>query len=456
MSSFFSTIRGHRAFKALHYREFRLVCGGQVFSNIGMWMDELSRGWLIYQLTDSVVQLGLVRGIQFVPTLLISPFAGTAADRYSRKTLLLVSLTIQGMSFAVLALLIFSKHVEPWHVYVTAVVAGTMQAIQQPARSAIVTDTVPLELLTNAIGLTALIFNMSRLLGPALAGAIIAMVDTGGAFAVQAACMFIAVVWTARLAPLPLSDGRAMKARRESFAHSIVEGWKFSWHNQTVRAGILCTTIVCTLMFPFTTLLPVFARDLLGVGAEGQGLLLAAMGFGALMSAATIALAGHRLTRGRVMIDSSIVYGLALVVFAASPWYSLSIVAMVVAGLCHVHANALVHTVVQSHSPPAYRGRTMALFNMSPDALHRGQHADRPAGRRARVARRRRGDGHRRCVGDRNAGVAHAARAADQIARKGRNAAWNSDSPGPSWTKWSTSRRRRSWASRTCGSPTAA
>jgi predicted MFS family arabinose efflux permease len=240
-----------------------------------------------------------------------------------------------------------------------------MQAIQQPARSAIVTDTVPLEFLTNAIGLTALIFNGSRLLGPALAGALIAMVDTGGAFAVQAACMFIAVVWTAQLAPLPHSDGRAMTARRESFAHSIVEGWRFSWHNQTVRAGILTTTIVCTFMFPFITLLPVFARDLLNVGAEGQGLLLAAMGFGALMSAATIALAGHRLTRGRVMIDSSLVYGVALVVFAASWWYPLSIVAMVVTGLCHVHANALVHTVVQSNSPPEYRGRTMALFNMS-------------------------------------------------------------------------------------------
>src|SRR6185436_7935598 len=354
---------GYRALKALNYREFRLVCGGQVFGNIGMWMDELSRGWLIYQLTDSVVQLGLARGIQFVPMLLISPVAGTAADRYSRKTLLLVSQAIHGMSFAILALLIFSRHVEPWHVYVTAVVAGAMQVIQQPARASIVTETVPPELLTNAIGLTSLIFNVARLAGPALAGAIIAVSDTGGAFAVQAACLFMAVVWTARLAPLPLSDDRAAKARRESFAHSIVEGWKFSWRNETVRAGILCTTIVCTLMFPFTTLLPVFARDLLSVGAEGQGLLLAAMGFGALLSAATIALAGHRMVRGRVMIDSSIVYGVAIVVFAASPWYSLSIVAMVVAGLCHVHANALVHTVVQSNSPPAYRGRTMALFN---------------------------------------------------------------------------------------------
>src|SRR2546423_14501465 len=178
MNPFFSAIRGHRAFKALHYREFRLICGAQVFGNIGTWMDELSRGWLIYQLTDSVVQLGLVRGIQFIPTLLVSPLAGTAADRYSRKKLLLVSQTMQGVSFAVLALLIFSRHVEPWHVYVIAVVAGVMQAIQQPARSAIVTDTVPLELLTNAIGVTALIFNGSRLLGPALAGALIAPAGT--------------------------------------------------------------------------------------------------------------------------------------------------------------------------------------------------------------------------------------------------------------------------------------
>jgi predicted MFS family arabinose efflux permease len=240
-----------------------------------------------------------------------------------------------------------------------------MQVIQQPARASIVTETVPPELLTNAIGLTSLIFNLARLVGPVLAGALIAFTDTGGAFAVQAACMFMAVVWTARLPALAHSHDTATKARRESFAQSIIEGWKFSWHNQSVRAGILCTTVVCTLMFPFTTLLPVFARDLLGVGAEGQGFLLAAMGLGALASAATIAVAGHRMARGRVMIDSSLVYGLTLVVFAASPWYSLSIVAMIVAGLCHVHANALVHTVVQSHSPPAYRGRTMALFNMA-------------------------------------------------------------------------------------------
>jgi len=177
--SFLSRVRSHRALTALQFPAFRLVCGGQVFGNIGIWMDELSRGWLIYQLTDSVVQLGLVRGIQLIPTLLVSPFAGSAADRYSRKHLLLVSQFIQGMAFAALAVLIVSGHVAPWHVYVTAVVAGTMQAIQQPARASIVTESVPPESLTNAIGFTSLIFNMARLMGPAMAGAIIAIAMSG-------------------------------------------------------------------------------------------------------------------------------------------------------------------------------------------------------------------------------------------------------------------------------------
>ncbi len=365
MASFLSALRNHRAFRALQYRDFRLVSGSQTFANIGTWMDELSRGWLIYQLTDSAVQLGLVRGVQLIPLMLLAPFAGSAADRYSRKTLLIAAQAVHALTFAVLALLIFTKLVEPWHVYVTAVLSGMMQVIQQPSRTSLVSDTVPEKYLTNAIGFTSMIFNGARLIGPALAGVIIAVADTGSAFAVQAGCLFIALAWTVQLSPVPHRGEDAERARRETFVHSIIEGWKFAWRNETVRAGILCTTIVSVLMFPFTTLLPVFARDILGVGATGQGLLLAAMGVGAVISAITITLAGHRLERGKVMFGSSLGYGLMLVVFAFSPWFALSLFVMVLAGLFHVHANALVHTVVQSHSPAEYRGRTMALFNMS-------------------------------------------------------------------------------------------
>jgi MFS family permease len=365
MSSFLTALRNSRAFKTLHYRDFRTVSVCQIFGNLGFWMDELSRGWLIYQITDSMVQLGLARGVQFVPLLLFAPFAGTFADRYSRRTLLLIAQGMSALIFAVLAALIFAGIVQPWHVYVAAVCSGLMQVIQQPARSSLVSDTVPSELLTNAIGLTSMIFNGARLIGPALAGAIIAITDTGGAYTAQALCLFIATLWAAKLRPMPHSAEVKALMHRESYAQSILKGWQFAWNHKTVRAGILCTTLVSLFVFPFTTLLPVFARDILHVGASGQGMLLAAMGGGAVISSILITVSGHRWTRGKVMLDASLIYGLMAVGLACSPWYWLALVFMMLAGLCHVHANALVHTVVQTYSTPEYRGRSMALFNMS-------------------------------------------------------------------------------------------
>lgn len=365
MNRFLAVITRFRAFEALRYREYRLICYGQAFGNLGTWMDEVTRGWLIYQLTDSAVQLGLIRGVQLIPLLLLSPIAGSAADRHSRKLLLLGAQSANGLVFTAMALLTFSGLVRPWHVYVAAVLVGIAQVFQQPARATMVADTVPLQYLTNAIGLNSLLFNVARIVGPAVAGALIAALGTTSAFSVQAACLFLATVWTVQLRGQQQRADGAHAHHRESFGQSIVEGWKFSWSSKPIRAGLLCTMIVSLLIGPFTTLLPVFARDLLGVGASGQGLLLTAMGVGALISAALIATAGHRLPRGAVMLASSIIYGLVLIVFAASHWFILTLAAMVFAGLCHVHSNALVNTVIQSYSPTEFRGRTMALFNMS-------------------------------------------------------------------------------------------
>jgi MFS family permease len=365
MNGFLAAMLRLRAFEALRYREYRLLSYGQVSGNMGMWMDEVTRGWLIYQLTDSAVQLGLVRGIQLIPFLLLSPLAGSAADRYSRKAQLLIAQSLNVLVYAATALLIFTGLIRPWHVYLTAFLVAVVQVFQQPARAAMISDTVPPEYLTNAIGLGALVFNLARIVGPAVAGALIFVSGTGGAYSVQAAFLCLATVWTLQLRPVRRPPDGARKPHKESFGQSIIEGWKFSWRSEPVRAGILCTMLVSLLIVPFTTLLPVFARDLLGVGAKGQGFLLTAMGFGALISAALIASAGHRLPRGMLMLGSSMLYGLVLVVFAASPWFALSLLAMVAAGLCHVHANALVQTVIQSYSPAEFRGRTLAIFSMS-------------------------------------------------------------------------------------------
>jgi len=355
-----------RTFEVLRYREFRLLWLGQASTGMGTWMDQVTRGWLIYELTDSAVQLGLVRGIQAIPYLLLSPIAGSAADRYSRKTQVVLAQFVNGLVYAVTALLIFTHAIKPWHVYITALIMAAVQVFQQPARTAMVSDAVPRGNLTNAIGLNAVVFNVARSTGPALAGMLIAISGTGGAYSVQAFFYLLATIWTLQLRPAQTSIGSPRhSARDESFGRSIIEGWKFSWTNEEVRISLLIVTFASLFIVPFTTLLPVFARDILGVGATGQGLLLTAMGVGALCSAVLIASIGDQLPRGMLMLGGVAVYGLLIVIFAASRWFQLSLILMGVVGLCHVFAHALVQTVIQFYSPSEFRGRTTAIFHMS-------------------------------------------------------------------------------------------
>lgn len=336
------------------------------------WMDQVTRGWLMYELTDSPLQLGLVRGIQAIPLLLLSPLAGTVADRYSRKTQVWVAQAIDGVMHALLAVLILSNRIEPWHVYATAIVMATDQTFLQPARAAMVADAVPARYLTNAIGLNSLVFNVARSIGPALAGVLIARYGTGGGYTVQALFCLFATVWTGQLrprfTPSPL-------ASRGAVGRSIVEGWKYSWRNESVRSGLFVTMAAALFIVPFMTLLPVFARDLLGVGAAGQGWLLTAMGIGALGSAFLIAWLGDRLPRGPLMLGGVALYGLTVAAFAASPWFRLSLGLMAFVGAAHVSCHALVQTVIQTYSRSEFRGRTMALFSMNQVVLTLGSMA---------------------------------------------------------------------------------
>ena len=362
-SRLFRALSRLRTFEALRYREFRLLWLGQLSTAMGTWMDQVARGWLIYQLTNSPAQLGLVRGVQAIPIFLLSPIAGSVADRYARKKQVIVVQLLDGLMYTAMAVLILTGQIKPWHVYVTAFGMSIVQTFHHPARAAMIADAVPLSHLTNAIGLNSVVFNMSRSTGPAVAGVLIAMFGTGACYVLQAAFFFLATFLTSILSigqsPPTSTHGHAGK---EAFGRSIVEGWRFSWSNESVRAGLLITVTASLFIIPFTTLLPVFAKDILGVGATGQGFLLTGMGVGALSSAVLIATIGDRVPRGIVMLGGVILYGLSVVAFSVSPWFKLSIVLMIVVGLFHVTSHALVQTVIQTYSPAGFRGRTMAIF----------------------------------------------------------------------------------------------
>jgi predicted MFS family arabinose efflux permease len=228
-------------------------------------------------------------------------------------------------------------------------------------------DAVPLAQLTNAIGLNSIVFNVARSSGPALAGFLIAMFGTGGSYAAQAIFYLLATLWTVQLRSKQhaLTGSHGGSGHKQSFRQSIVEGWKFSWRNEAVRASLLIVTAASLFIIPFMTLLPVFARDILGVGASGQGLLLSAMGVGALASSVLIASIGDRLPRINLMLGGVTIYGMIGVVFAFSPWFHFSVVLMVIVGIVHVTSHALAQTVIQTYSPAEFRGRTMAIFHMT-------------------------------------------------------------------------------------------
>jgi MFS family permease len=351
---------------------------------MGMWMDQIARGWLIYELTDSTVQLGFVTALRAAPLLLLSPVAGALADRYDRKALLVVALAVDSAAQTLMAVLIFSGLIEPWHVYATGAVTSIASVFEQPTRQAMVANVVGRRHLTNAIGLDSMMFNVCRSTGPALAGTLIALAGTGASYAAQAAFYLLATLLTIQLRPLSAAklshSARAASAeasdggtgcaaprtgghrRGPSLVSGTLEGWRYVLTHETVRTAMLVMLLTSLLAAPFTTLLPVFARDILAAGPTGQGLLLSAMGIGALGSAIVIATLGERLSRGMLMLGGAAAYGLSVVAFAASDWLALSMALMAVAGASNVACNALVRTVVQGYSPHEMGARLLAIL----------------------------------------------------------------------------------------------
>jgi MFS family permease len=360
-------------FQGFRYPEYRLLWYGQVGNGLGHWMDQVARGWLMYELTNSAVQLGAVTAVRAIPLLLFSPVAGTLADRHGRKTQLVVAEAVNAVLYAVLAILVLTRLVEPWHLYAVAVGSAVVQVFHGPARQAMITESVEPHDMTNAIGLSSIAFNGSRTLGPTIAGVLIALAGTGAAYVVQAGLFAATTIWTIQLrGDVDRRHSESRHGPRPSFLTSMVEGWRFVRHNETVRSGMLVLMLASFLAVPFSTLLPIFAKDVMRAGASGQGLLLTGMGVGALLSSILIASLGNRLPKGRFMVGGAFTYGTLLVVFAASHWLLVSMALMVVIGLVNVWCNALVQTVVQANAPSEIRGRVMGVYQQRDLAVTAG------------------------------------------------------------------------------------
>jgi MFS family permease len=348
------------ALRSLRHRNYRLFFGGQLISLIGTWMQNVAQSWLVYRLTGSEVLLGLVGFAGLIPIFLLAPFGGAIADRADRRRVLIATQTASLLAALVLALLTLLGAVTVWHVLGTAVAFGIVNSVDIPTRQAFVPSLVEDEDLVNAIALNSTMFNGARIVGPAVAGVVVAAVGEGWCFAANAVS-FLAVIVSLTLITVPahVRDHRTLSTMAR-----IAEGFRFAWDNVPIRALLLLLGIVSLTGLPYTVLMPVFADRVLHGGARALGLLMAASGCGALAGA--LLLASRREIRGLGLwvALAAAGFGASLILFSLSRTLWLSIGLLVPAGFAMIVQMASSNTLVQSMVPDKLRGRVMSVYSM--------------------------------------------------------------------------------------------
>jgi MFS family permease len=346
--------------RALHHRNYRLFFGGQMVSLIGTWMQMVAQSWLVYRLTGSSVKLGAVGFCSQIPVLLLATVGGTVADRYPKHPIVVATQTISMLLAFVLAVLTFTGTVKIWHVFVMASLLGTVNAFDIPARQSFIVEMVGKTDLMNAIALNAAIMNLSRVVGPAIAGVTVALIGESWCFLLNGVS-FLAVIAGLLLMRLP---PRAAGPARGGPHPPLNEGFLFIRRHPAVLATLALLGTISFCGMPYSVLMPIFADGILHGGPRALGTLMGAAGLGAV--AGTLMLASRQRVHGLVrwMAWAASVSGLALMAFSASRIYWLSFVLLIPVGGSMMVAMASTNTLVQSMVPDALRGRVMAVHTM--------------------------------------------------------------------------------------------
>ena len=345
---------------ALTHRNFRLFFFGQGVSLIGTWMQSVAQGWLVLTLTNSPFFVGLVSGLGSLGVLAFTLYAGVVADRRDKRRLIVRTQALSMVLALVLATLVWTNVVTVWHVMALATMLGIVNAFDIPTRQAFMVELVGKEDLMNAIALNSSMFNGARVVGPAIAGALIGAVGVATCFFLNGVS-YIAVIaglLAMRLAPFEprAAAGSAWTGLREviAFLHS----------DRRVETLVVLTAILSVFGFPFLVMMPVFARDVLHVNAAGYGALTAAVGGGGMLGALVIAVHSRRIVRrGRVMAFGGTAFGLLVLSFAWSRSFLLSLVLLALAGCAMIVNNALTNTILQTGVPDHLRGRVMGFYS---------------------------------------------------------------------------------------------
>jgi predicted MFS family arabinose efflux permease len=375
-------------FRALRHRNFRLWFVGQGTSLIGTWMQTMAQQVLIYRLTNSAAWLGIVNFVTVVPVVPLALWGGSISDRLPKRTILVMTQTIMLIQALVLAVLTWTGAVQVWHVMVLAFVLGAANAVDMPARQAFTVDMVEAkEDLTNAIALNSAIFNGARALGPALAGLAVATMGEGTAFFLNALSFVAVIVCLLMMRNVPDSSERPSKG--SGVGSHMAEGVRFVLRQQTILVLMSLIAVSAFLSMPYNTLMPVFSNVVLHDSAQPVtaficsrmvcttpealplGLLLTAVGIGAVTGALLVASLPNNARRGHMLTIGNLAFPLVLVIFAASRSFVLSMLTLLLVGISFVWQNSLANTLLQLETPDRVRGRVMSLYALTFQGMQR-------------------------------------------------------------------------------------
>jgi MFS family permease len=356
-------LRMSKTFASLKHPDFRLLWITSVMNSGSNWLQQVTLGWLAYDISGSAVAAGLTFGIRSLPSLLISPIGGVIGDRFERKRGLQINSAYMAVLALGFALLLAMGEVEVWHILLFTLLQGLGQALVQPVRQALVANTVPQEDLMNAIALNSFAFSTMRVIGPAVAGVLIVFFGPATNFGIQSlAYVLILLLIVPMKSPY---DSRIGRRRTESFGSDFVAGLRYVTRQPTVFALILLALAPAFFTTPIQLgLLPVFARESLKVGSDGLGLLYAMQGVGAVISTLTIASLGNFKHKGLVLSVAILCQAFAVICYSQITWLLLALPFLTLATGSWTTFNTLNQTILQTVTPDEYRARVMGVRMM--------------------------------------------------------------------------------------------
>ena len=349
-------------FRSLQYRNYRLFFAGQSISLIGTWIQRIAMPWLVYDLTKSVFLLGLVGFVGQVPTFLLSPFAGVLTDRWNRYHIMIATQILAMAQAIVLTWLVFNKSIEVWHIILLSGFLGCINAFDIPARQSFVIKMVDKkEDLGNAIALNSSMVNGARLLGPSLAGILIATTGEGICFLLNA-LSYVFVIWSLLLMKI---EPYEKKIITKSVVKEFKEGFSYTFGSIPIKYIILLLALVSLMGMPYTVLMPVFAKEILHGGSHTFGFLMGASGLGALTGALYLASRKNISGLDKLIPLAASAFGTGLIMFSFSRSFALSLVLLVMVGLGMMLQMASSNTMLQTIVDDKQRGRVMSFYTMA-------------------------------------------------------------------------------------------